>query len=123
MFSRHNRMIGGVYLLVDALLALGSFWLAYWLRSRIVTPRPLHSLSNYPWIVPLAVGIWVSVGLASGVYRGVPDLCRSLADAHRVSLIGTTSLFSFPSPFKLAFSIRLQLVFISHLSLRQRSLL
>ncbi len=117
MFSRHNRMIGGVYLLADALLALGSFWLAYWLRSRIVIPRPVYSLSNYPWIVPLAVGIWVSVGLAAGVYREVPDLRRSLADATRVFLIGTTLLFAITFAFKLDYISRLLLGFYAALDL------
>ena len=40
MFSRYNRIVGLLYLLADALLALTSFGLAYLLRSSASTPRP-----------------------------------------------------------------------------------
>ena len=59
MFSRHNRMIGVFYLCADTLLALISFWVAREVRSYLIIPRPLYSLSNYPWIVPLSVRIQI----------------------------------------------------------------
>ena len=90
MFSRHNRMIGAFYLCADLLLALVSFWVAWEVRSYLITPRPLYSLSNYPWIVPLAVGIWISVGLLAGIYRDIKeeDLSRAFADPLKIGSWG-----------------------------------
>ena len=66
MFSRHKRMIGVLYLLADATLALASFALAYWVRLQFITPQPLYSDSNYVWIIPYAIVLWIAVGLATG---------------------------------------------------------
>ena len=52
MFSRHKRMIGVLYLLADATLALASFALAYRVRLQFITPQPLYPDSNYLWIIP-----------------------------------------------------------------------
>ena len=73
MFSRHNQLIGSLYLVLDAVLALASFGLAYLVRSAIVSPRPLYPLSYYPWIIPLAIAIWVVAGLALGIYREIRE--------------------------------------------------
>jgi exopolysaccharide biosynthesis polyprenyl glycosylphosphotransferase len=111
MFARHNRIIGFIYLVADALLALGSFWLAHWIRSRVISPRPLSPVSDYPWIVPLAVGIWIAVGLATGIYRDVreEELRRVLADPLKVGLISTTLLFATTFAFKIEYISRLLL--------------
>ena len=111
MFARHNRMMGGLYLLADLLLALGSFWLAHEIRSRLITPRPLYPLSHYPWIVPLAVGMWMAVGLVAGIYREVreEELRRAFADPLEVGLISTTLLFALTFAFKLEIISRLLL--------------
>lgn len=113
MFARHNRMIGVLYLLADALLAFASFWVAHWIRSRVVTPRPLYPLSYYLWIVPLAVGIWIGVGLAVGIYREIreEELRRALADPIKVGLVSTTLLFAVTFAFKLEYISRLLLGF------------
>ncbi len=119
MFSRHNRMIGALYLLADAVLAFASFGLAHWIRSRVVAPRPLYPLSNYLWIVPLAVGLWMGVGLAAGIYREIreEDLRRAFADPAKVGLIATTLLFAVTFAFKLEYISRLLLGFYVVLNL------
>ena len=112
MFSRHNRMIGAFYLCADLLLALVSFWVAWEVRSYLITPRPLFSVSNYPWIVPLAVGIWISVGLLAGIYRDIKeeDLSRAFTDPLRVGLVGTVLLFAATYAIKFQYLSRLLLV-------------
>ena len=112
MFSRHNRMIGAFYLCADLLLALLSFWVAWEVRSYLITPRPLFSLSNYPWIVPLAVGIWITVGLLAGIYRDIKeeDLSRAFADPLKVGLVGTVLLFAATYAIKFQYLSRLLLV-------------
>ena len=112
MFSRHNRMIGAFYLCVDTLLALISFWVAREVRSYLITPRPLYSLSNYPWIVPLSVGIWIVVGLLAGIYREIKeeDLHRAFADPLKVGLIATVLLFAATFAIKFQYLSRLLLV-------------
>jgi len=119
MFARHNRMIGVLYLCADLLLALGSFWLACEIRSRLTTLRPLYPLSNYPWIVPLAVGIWVLVGLALGVYGEIreEEPQRVFADPLKVGLISTTLLFAITFAFRLDIISRLLLGFYAALDL------
>lgn len=111
MFSRHNRMMGTLYLLADAALALGSFGLAYWTRSHLVSPRPLYPLPYYFWIV--ALGIWIGVGLAAGIYREIreEDLRRAFADPATVGLVSTTLLFALTFAFKQVYISRLLLGF------------
>ncbi len=111
MFARHNRIVGFVYLLADALLALASFWLAHWLRSQVASPRPLLPLAQYPWIVPLTVVIWLGVGLASGIYREIreEDLRRVFIDPLKIGFISTTLLFAVIFAFKFEYISRLLL--------------
>jgi exopolysaccharide biosynthesis polyprenyl glycosylphosphotransferase len=111
MFARHNRMIGVLYVLADLFLALASFWAAYEIRTHLVIPRPLYALSIYPWIVPLAVGIWVVVGLAAGIYREIreEELRRAFLDPLKVGLISTTLLFAVTFASKLEIISRLLL--------------
>ncbi len=111
MFARHQRVIGVLYLLADGALALASFALAYAVRSRLVTPRPLYPLSHYPWLAPLAVGIWLGVGLAAGLYREAPDLRRSLTGPVKVAAFATTLLFAVTFAFKLTYVSRLLMGF------------
>lgn len=113
MFSRHNRIIGLLYLLADALVALASFALALWARSNLIAPRPLYPLSNYFWIVPLVVGLWAAVGLASGIYGEIreEELVRAFRDPVKVALLSTTLLFALTFAFKLEYVSRLLLGF------------
>jgi exopolysaccharide biosynthesis polyprenyl glycosylphosphotransferase len=113
MFSRHNRVIGLFYLAADALLALGSFALAYWVRTRIFIPQELYPLSNYPWIVPLSVGLWIGVGIVAGIYREIheEELRRAFLDPIEVGFIATTLLFAFISALKLEYISRFLLGF------------
>lgn len=117
MFAQHNRVIGVLYLLADGVLALASFALAHWIRSRLVSPRPLYPLSYYPWIVPVAVGVWLGVGLAAGIYREVPDLRRALIDPVRVGVAAGTLLFALTFAFKIQYISRLLLGFYAVLDL------
>src|SRR5579864_8506665 len=112
MVSRHNRVIGLFYLLADGLLAVASFALAHWIRSYLVTPRPLYPLSHYLWIVPLAVGIWMGVGIIGGIYHEIreEELLRVFSDPIKVGFIATTLLFALTSALKLEYISRLLLV-------------
>jgi exopolysaccharide biosynthesis polyprenyl glycosylphosphotransferase len=113
MFSRHNRIIGALYLVIDALLALASFALAHWIRSGLITPRPLYPLSFYSWLVPLAAGLWVGVGMVLGIYREIheEELGRAFRDPIKVGLLATTVLFAVTFAFKLEYISRLLLGF------------
>jgi len=115
MFSRHNRMIGAFYLCADMLLALLSFWVAWEVRSYLISPRPLYSLSNYPWVVPLAVAIWAAVGLLAGIYRDIneEDLRRAFADPLKVALGATVVFFAATFAIKFQYLSRLLLVLFS----------
>jgi exopolysaccharide biosynthesis polyprenyl glycosylphosphotransferase len=112
MFSRHNRMIGVFYLCSDMLLALLSFWLAWEIRSYLITPRPLYSVSNYPWVVPLSAGIWILVGLLAGVYRDIKEeeLRRAFTDPLKVALGATVALFAATYAVKFEYLSRLLLI-------------
>ena len=112
MFSRHNRMIGAFYLCADMLLSLVSFWVAWEVRSYLITPRPLYSLSNYPWIVPLSGGIWITVGLLTGIYREIKeeDLRRAFEDPLKVGLTAMVLLFAATFAIKFQYLSRLLLV-------------
>jgi len=112
MFSRHNRMISAFYLCADVLLALMSFWLAWEIRSYLITPRPLYSISNYRWIVPLSVGVWILVGLAAGIYREIneEDWRRAFTDPLKVGLMATILLFAATFAIKFQYLSRLLLV-------------
>jgi exopolysaccharide biosynthesis polyprenyl glycosylphosphotransferase len=113
MFSRHNRVIGLLYLAADALVALLSFALAYWVRSYTFTPRPLYELSNYIWIIPLSVGLWIGVGIVAGIYREIheEELRRTFSDPIKVALIATTLLFASITALKLEYISRLLMAF------------
>src|SRR5947199_10527404 len=95
MFSRHNRMIGVFYVLADAALALSSFWLAHVVRAHLRAARPLYPAVYYLWIVPVALGVWIGVGVATGIYREVreEDLRRAFAGPPNARFISTTSVF------------------------------
>jgi exopolysaccharide biosynthesis polyprenyl glycosylphosphotransferase len=111
MLARHNRMMGAFYLCADLVLALGSFWLAHAIRSRLSTIRPLYPLAYYPWIVPLAIAIWIGVGLTAGIYREIreEELRRAFADPLKVAVVSTSLLFAFTFAFKLEIISRLLL--------------
>jgi exopolysaccharide biosynthesis polyprenyl glycosylphosphotransferase len=115
MFSRHNRIIGAFYLCADMLLALISFWLAWEIRTYLITPRPLYSLSNYPWVVPLAVGIWIVVGLLAGIYREIneEDLRRAFLDPLKAGFGAMVLLFAATYAIKFQYLSRLLLVLFS----------
>jgi len=112
MFSRHNRVMGLFYLAADALLALASFGLAYWIRG-LAGPRlrPLFPIADYPGIIVLAAGSWIAVGLILGIYREIreEELRRAFADPLKVAVIATVLLFAVISAFKIEFISRLLL--------------
>jgi exopolysaccharide biosynthesis polyprenyl glycosylphosphotransferase len=112
MFSRHNRLIGTFYLCADTVLALISFWVAREIRSHLTIVRPLYALSNYPWIVPLSVGIWIIVGVLAGIYREIKeeDLRRAFLDPLKVGLMATVLLFAATYAIKFEYLSRLLLV-------------
>jgi len=119
MFSRHNRIIGLIYLAVDAVLAFASFGLAYWIRLHGVSPRPLYQVSHYIWIVPLCPGLWISVSIVLGVYREIREevLSRAFLDPVKIGFIATTLLFAFTYALKLEYISRLLLVLYAALDL------
>jgi exopolysaccharide biosynthesis polyprenyl glycosylphosphotransferase len=109
MFSRHKRMMGVLYLLADATLALASFALAYWARLQFITLQPLYPDSNYLWIVPYAVVLWLVVGVVTGTYREIQEenLLRSFWDPFKAAFLGTMILFATIFAFKLVYISRL----------------
>ncbi len=111
MFARHNRLIGSIFLFGDALLAVASFGLAHEIRSHLTGARPLYPLSNYPWIIPLTVVLWVGVGVAAGIYREVreEDLRRVFTDPLKIGMVSTVLLFALTFALKLDFISRLLL--------------
>jgi len=119
MFSRHNRMIGMLYMLADGVLALASFWAAHAIRSRLATLRPLYPAYYYIWIVPVAVGIWLGVGLAAGVYQEIreDELGHAFLDPLKVSLISTMLLLASTSALKVEYISRLMLGLFATLDL------
>lgn len=112
MFSRHNRVFGAFYLFADVVLALLSFWVAWQIRAHGIIPRPLYSLSNYPWVIPLCLGIWIAVGLLAGIYREIKeeDLRRAFGDPLKVGIISTVLLFAATFAIKFQYLSRLLLV-------------
>jgi exopolysaccharide biosynthesis polyprenyl glycosylphosphotransferase len=111
MLARYNRFAAGLFLAADATLAFGAFGVAIYVRTRILSPTALYPVSNYAWIVPLAAGLWVAVGLLIGVYREIQaeNLRRALWDPLRVAVIATTLLFAVTFAFKLEYISRLLL--------------
>ena len=113
MFSRHNRMIGVLYMLGDGALALSSFGLAHAVRGRLPGLRPLYPAVYYLWIVPVLVALWVGTGLATGVYREIreDELRRAFLDPLKVGAIATTLLFALDFALKQEYISRLLLGF------------
>jgi exopolysaccharide biosynthesis polyprenyl glycosylphosphotransferase len=111
MFSRHKQMIGVLYLLADAMLAVASFALAYWVRAQFVTPQPLYPDSNYIWIIPYAIAVWIIVGITTGSYREIQEenLLRAFVDPAKAAFLGTALLFATIFAFKLEYISRLLL--------------
>jgi len=108
MFSRHNRMIGVLYALTDALLALASFFAAHWIRLHLSGLRPFYPVWYYLWILPLLPALWVGAGWAAGIYRDVEtdEPRRALTGPIKVAVIATVLLFAFISAFKLEYISR-----------------
>lgn len=106
-------MIGGLYLVVDALLAVATFWTAHVVRGHLSGLRPLYPAYDFPWIVPLILVIWISTGLATGIYRQIREenLRRAISDPLRVSIIATLVLFTLIFAVKFEYVSRLLLGF------------
>ncbi|MGH9325239.1 MAG: sugar transferase [Terriglobia bacterium] len=119
MFSRQSRMMGAIYGVIDGVLALASFWLAYDIRQHWASLRPLYPVSYYPWIVPLLLALWLVVGWASGIYRDVLEerLRRVLADPLKVAVVSTILLFAFIFAFNFAYISRMLLGFYAVIDL------
>ncbi len=119
MFARHNRMIGVLYMMADALLAFLSFWLAHAIRAHLHLTRALIPVYYYLWIVPVAVGLWISVGLAAGIYREIreEELRRAFLDPLKVGLVSTVLLFALSYAFKAEYISRLLLGFYAAVDL------
>lgn len=111
MLARYNRFLAGLYMVADSALAFAAFAAAAWVRGHILTPRPLFPLSYYAWIVPLAAGLWITVGLLAGVYREIEtaNVRRAFWDPLRVAVLGTTLLFAATFALRLDYVSRLLL--------------
>ena len=111
MFARHNRLIGLIYLFADLLLVFASFGLAHALRAHLPGTRQFFPVSNYPWVVPLIVALWIGAGAAAGIYREVheEELRRASTDPLKVGIAATVLLFAVISVVKFEFISRLLL--------------
>ncbi len=105
-------MVESLYAAADALTAFASFWLARQIRLDIGRIRPLYAVSNYPWIIPLLVAIWVGVGWITGLYREAAEegLRRALAGSFKVAVLATLFVFAFVFALKLQYISRTLLV-------------
>ena len=108
MFSRHNRMIGVLYALADALLMFVSFFAAEWIRLHLRGLRPLYPVWYYLWILPVLPALWVGAGWITGLYRSVEadGPRRALTGPVKAAVIATVLLFAFISAFKLEYISR-----------------
>jgi len=111
MFARHNRLIGLIYLFTDFVLALASFGLAHVVRAHLPGTRQFFPISNYPWIVPLILALWIGAGIVAGIYREVQeeDLRRAFVDPLKVGLAATVVLLAVISVVKFEYISRLLL--------------
>ena len=108
-----------LYMVADGVLALASFWAAHAIRSRLATLRPLYPAYYYIWIVPVAAGIWLAVGVAAGIYREIreDELGHAFLDPLKVSLISTMLLLALTSALKVEYISRLMLGLFATLDL------
>jgi exopolysaccharide biosynthesis polyprenyl glycosylphosphotransferase len=111
MFTRHNRLMGILYLFTDFLLVLASLGLARVLRGHFPGARQFFPVSNYPWIIPLVLALWIGAGFVAGIYRDIreEDSRRAFGDPLKVGLIATVLLFAFISVIKFEYISRLLL--------------
>lgn len=109
MFARHNHLIGLIYLFADALLVLASFAAAHLFRAHLPGMRQFYPISNYPWIIPVILVLWIGGGLVAGIYREVreEDLRRAFADPLKVGLAATILLLAVLSVVKFEYLSRL----------------
>ncbi len=111
MFARHNRLIGLLYLFVDFLLVLASLEIAHVLRAHLPGTRQFFPISNYPWIIPIVVALWIGAGVTTGIYRDIreEDPRRGFADPLKVGFAATVLLFAVISLIKFEYISRLLL--------------
>lgn len=112
MFSRQDRMIGVLYALAEAFLALASFLAAHTLRAHWHGLRPLYPAIYYLWIVPLIPAIWVGTAWALGSYRDplYQDFRRVLAVTLKVGVTATILIFALIQILKVQHVSRLLLL-------------
>ena len=108
MFSRHSRMMGVLFAVADAALALLSFWIAHVIRANLRDLRPLYPVFFFLWIIPVVIALWLGAGWIAGAYRDVQatDLRRAIVDPIKVTFFATLLLFAFTSALKLEFISR-----------------
>ncbi|MGH9397349.1 MAG: sugar transferase [Terriglobia bacterium] len=96
-------MMGVLYALADALLALASFWIAHLIRAHLASLRPLYPVAFYLWILPVMIVLWIGAGWAAGIYRDVHEgeLRRAFLDPLKVAFFATLLLFALASVFRL----------------------
>jgi len=110
MFSRQNRMIASLYMAGDALLALGSYLLAYSARAHFFPHlREFWNTPFYTWIVPFIPLIWIGVGLAAGIYRDIleEDWRFVFWNPLKVCAIGSLILFALTFALRVLYISRL----------------
>lgn len=96
MFSSENRLLRALYMAMDGLIAVASFWAAQTVRSRIPWIRALFPIYNYVWILPLILLIWLTVGWANGLYTRALEarLLRVVPLLIKISVFSTLLLFA-----------------------------
>ena len=96
MFSSENRMLRALYMALDGLIAVSSFWAAHEVRSHLPWLRGLFPAYNYIWIVPLILFIWIGVGWANGLYTRALEarLLRVVPLLIKISIFSTLLLFA-----------------------------
>ncbi|MGH9432934.1 MAG: sugar transferase [Terriglobia bacterium] len=96
MFSSENRLLGALYVALDGLIAVASFWAAQAVRAHLPWIRGLFPIYNYIWILPLILFIWLTVAWADGLYTRALEvrLLRVIPLIIKISVFSTLLLFA-----------------------------
>ena len=111
MFTHRKKALQYFTIFGDGLISLASFALAYRVRLGLEFLPDLYPLQYYSWLVPLVVGLWLSVGFSLRLYRDMDDngLGYVVGAPVRVAAVATPALFALTFALKLHYVSRLLL--------------
>jgi hypothetical protein len=101
MLKQQAKLFNRLNLLVDLLVVLSAFFLAYVLRARL---GGLHSLREYQWILLVALPVWGFLLARYGFYsslrrRSIFQIITALINVHLLAgMMGASLIFLFEPP-------------------------